>query len=244
MRVHQLFSGLALLAFTLPAPAADDSWTELLGDEKLEAWKNPAPEWVFAGDAALDPKNPRRLEAKPGQGVWVNGPKGRIRDLVTKKNFRDVEVHLEFLIPKGSNSGIKFEGLYEIQIRDTADEKELTGDSCGGIYPRAEEKPRYHHIDQGVAPLTNACRPAGQWQTLDAIFVAPRFDAKGAKVANAKLVKAVLNGQLIHENVELQTPTGGNWVKQEVAEGPLLLQADHGPVAFRNLRVRPYTGRP
>src|SRR5207248_2186834 len=128
--------------------------------------------------------------------------KGRIRDLVTKQNYRDVEIHLEFLIPKGSNSGIKFEGLYEIQIRDTANDKELTGDSCGGIYPRAEEKPKYHHIDQGIAPLTNACLPAGQWQTLEAIFLAPRFDKQGKKTANARLVKAVLNGKLIHDNVE------------------------------------------
>ena len=26
---------------------------------------------------------------------------------------------------------------------------------------------------------------------------------------------------------------------KEVAQGPILLQGDHGPVAFRNIRVRP-----
>ena len=176
--------------------------------------------------------------------MFINGPKGRTKDLITKENFRDVEIHVEFLIPKGSNSGVKFEGLYEIQIRDTANDKELTGDSCGGIYPRAEEKPKYHHIDDGIPPRVNACLPAGQWQTLDAIFMAPRFDDKGKKTANARLVRALLNGQVIHENVELKTPTGGNWVKKEIPEGPLLLQADHGPVAFRNVRVRAYQGVP
>ena len=51
----------------------------------------------------------------------------------------------------------------------------------------------------------------------------------------------MLNGTLIHENVELATPTGHAWHDKEVPTGPLLLQADHGPVAFRNVRVRPYT---
>jgi hypothetical protein len=49
-----------------------------------------------------------------------------------------------------------------------------------------------------------------------------------------------LNGQVIHDDVEVKTPTGQAWRDKEVAEGPLLLQADHGPVAFRNIRVRPH----
>jgi hypothetical protein len=47
------------------------------------------------------------------------------------------------------------------------------------------------------------------------------------------------NGQLIHENAEAATPTGNAWVKKEQPTGPLLLQADHGPVAFRNIRIKP-----
>jgi hypothetical protein len=145
------------------------------------------------------------------------------------------------MIPKGSNSGVKFHAHYEIQIQDSFGKtKELTGDDCGGIYPRAEQKPKYHHIDKGIAPKVNACKAPGEWQTLDVIFLAPRFDADGKKVANAKIVKAVLNGKVIHEDQELLTPTGHNWKNKEVATGPLLLQGDHGPVAFRNLRVRPY----
>ncbi len=215
-------------------------WTELLPEGNLGAWNDPAKDWIIAGDAELDPKNPRRLQPKPGKGVLINGAKGRIKNLVTNHIFRDIEIHVEFMIPTGSNSGVKFAGLYEIQIRDSGNDKKLTGDSCGGIYPRAEEKPKYHHIDDGIPPRVNACLPAGQWQSLDAIFIAPRFDDQGNKTANARLVKAVLNSKVIHENVDLKTPTGANWVKKEIAEGPLLLQADHGPVAFRNVRVRAY----
>jgi hypothetical protein len=51
----------------------------------------------------------------------------------------------------------------------------------------------------------------------------------------------MLNDQLIHENVELKTPTGHAWHDKESAAGPLLLQGDHGPIAFRNVRIRPVT---
>ena len=145
------------------------------------------------------------------------------------------------MISKGSNSGVKLNGLYEIQILDSHGKtKELTGDDCGGIYPRAEEKPKYHHIDKGVPPRVNAAKPAGEWQTLDITFRAPRFDADGKKTADARFVKVVLNGQVIHEDVAVHYPTGSAWrLAKEIPRGPLLLQADHGPVAFRNVRVRP-----
>ncbi len=172
----------------------------------------------------------------------MNGEKGRASDLYTKERYGDIEIHLEFYIPKGSNSGVKFHGLYEIQICDSFGKKALTGDDCGGIYPRAELKPRYHHIDKGTAPRVNACKAPGEWQTLDAIFMSPRFDKDGKKTANARIVRAVLNGQTIHENAELKTPTGNNYTKKEKAAGPLMLQGDHGPVAFRNLRIRPWNG--
>jgi hypothetical protein len=48
----------------------------------------------------------------------------------------------------------------------------------------------------------------------------------------------VLNDQVIHEDVDLKTPTGHAWRLKEVARGPILLQGDHGPVAFRNIRVK------
>jgi hypothetical protein len=159
---------------------------------------------------------------------------------VSKQKFGDVEVHAEFMIPKGSNSGVKLEGLYEIQIFDSYGVEEPKATDCGGIYPRAEQKPTYHHIDKGVPPRTNASKPPGEWQSLDIVFQAPRFDADGKKIANARFVKVVLNGQVVHEDVEVKTPTGHAWHNQEIPTGPLLLQADHGPVAFRNVRARPY----
>jgi hypothetical protein len=173
----------------------------------------------------------------------VNGAKGRAPDLYTKLEHGDLEVEVEFLIAKGSNSGIKFHGVYEIQILDTFGKDKLTGDSMGGIYPRAKEKPKYEHIDDGVAPKVNAAKPAGEWNKMSVIFIAPRFDSEGKKIANAKILKAVLNDKLIHENQEMLTPTGGNWVKPEKAKAPFMLQMDHGPVAFKAVRIREYDAK-
>src|SRR5205823_11359441 len=156
-------------ALTAPVEADEPAWVALIGAHGLEAWRAPTDGWLIGGDAALNAQNPKVLAAQAGTGVLVTGPKGRARNLVSKQSFGDVEVHVEFLIAKGSNSGVKLEGLYEIQILDSYGKKNPTADDCGGIYPRAEEKPRYHHIDKGTPPRTNASRPAGEWQTLDVL---------------------------------------------------------------------------
>lgn len=229
---------LGLLALPSRTSAQGREWTELIGGRGLAAWRRPTGAWFVAGDARVDPKDPARLVGTPGAGVIINGPEGRTANLQSQTAFGDVEAHIEFLIPDGSNSGVKLQGLYEIQIRDSRDANKLTGDACGGIYPRAELLPRYHHLDQGYAPKVNAARAPGEWQTLDIAFKAPRFDAAGKKTANARFVKVVLNGKVVHEDQELQAPTGHAWRLPEVRRAPLLLQADHGPVAFRAIRVR------
>lgn len=224
-----------------PAPAAEDGWIVLTGPQWGEVFQGPPAGWLLAENVTLSTDNPRRLAGKAGKAgkeILFNGKAGRAPDLITKQKFADLEVHVEFLIAKGSNSGVKFAGVYEVQIFDSFGKKELTGADCGGVYPRADVKPNYHHIDKGIPPKVNACKAPGEWQVLDAIFLAPRFDQSGKKTAKAKLVKATLNGQVIHENQELDTPTGHVWREKEPPSGPLLLQGDHGPVAFRNVRVR------
>jgi 3-keto-disaccharide hydrolase len=229
----------AVLAVGLSARTADDGWIDLMANP-FDAFNNPSKEWEVVGEVGLNPENAKRLSGKPGKGIIYNGPKGTTRDLITKQKFGDVEVHLEFMIPQRSNSGIKLEGLYEIQIYDSHGKKEAAATDCGGIYPRAELKPKYMHIDKGFPPRTNAAKPAGEWQTLDIIFLAPRFDESGKKTANAKFVKVVLNGQVVHENQEVPYPTGHAWHDKEVPTGPILLQADHGPIAFKSVKVREY----
>ena len=228
-----------LITLGMTAVAADDDWIPLIGDHELDAWRKPTGAWFVAGDAHPDAQNPKQLSGAPGRGVIVDGH-GKTRNLYSRQDFGDLEAHLEFLIPRGSNSGVKLQGLYEVQICDSAaSSRKLTGSDCGGVYPRAELLPRYHHIDDGFAPRVNAARPAGEWQTLDILFRAPRFDEAGKKVANARFVRVVLYGKVVQDNLELPAPTGHAWHLPEVRRGPLMLQADHGPVAFRKIRVKP-----
>jgi len=206
-------------------------------------WHN-SDKWEAAGDAALNPDNSKLLIGKPGTGVLVNGKLGKCPSLVTKRNdYRDVEVHVEFMVAKGSNSGVIFHGNHEIQILDSYGVKQPKAGDCGGIYPRAEGQPgtsSYHHIDGGSPPRVNASKPPGEWQTLDIIFQAARFDDTGKKTANARFIKVVHNGQVIQENVEVPYASGTNWDRKQFPQGPVILQGDYGPVAFRNVRVRPW----
>ena len=161
MRINAVALGLSCILLTsVRAGAAEHGWLELTADKDFAAWKGPFGDWKVTGGVGLDSKNPKLLESIPGEGFIVNGPKGRAPDLLSKQLFGDLEVHVEFLISKGSNSGVKMQGRYEIQIFDSYGVKELTGNDCGGIYARAELKPKYHYLDKGIAPKVNAARPA------------------------------------------------------------------------------------
>ncbi len=235
MRASPVLVGLLALALGPgPGEAGDEAWIDLA---TLDAWKSPIEGWAEAGSVAVDAKDDRKLAQGQGRGLFTNAPEGHARNLVSKETFGDVAVHLEFFIPKGSNSGIKFQSVYEVQIFDSHAIKALRGTDCGAIYPRSEQFPLYHHLDNGYPPLVNASRPAGEWQELDLIFIAPRFDAEGAKIADAR-ISATLNGRKVQDDRKVPCPTGANWNAKEKATGPLLLQADHGPVAFRNVKAR------
>jgi hypothetical protein len=131
------------------------------------------------------------------------------------------------MVPKGSNSGVYLMGEYEVQILDSygkPDDKLTQGD-LGALYSAA-------------APKKNAAKKPGEWQKFVIDFQAPRFDGK-KKIGNARFTKVELNGETIHENVEVTKGATGGALGEEVAVGPLMLQGDHGPVAYRNIRVTP-----
>src|SRR5262249_14086661 len=134
---------------------------------------------------------------------------------------------VEFNVAKGSNSGIYFMGQYEVQIFDSFGKKDadLKYGDCGGIYNTAP-------------PTTNASKAPGEWQTFAGRFQAPGFDSAATKNANAKFLRVVHNGKVIHENVEVKGPTTAALGGPERAKGPLLLQGDHGPVAFSKVFLK------
>jgi 3-keto-disaccharide hydrolase len=154
-------------------------------------------------------------------------------NLLTEREFGDCKLHVEFCVPKASNSGVYLMGRYEVQIFDSFGKDKVDFSDCGGIYERAVG-------DKGAggrAPDVNACKPPGEWQTFEITFRAPRFDEAGMKIANAKFIEVKLNEKIVHSNVEVERPTRSAKYNNEKPKGPLMLQGDHGPVAFRNLRV-------
>lgn len=202
----------------------------------LASWREPRGEWREAGGVSLDPADPKRFRIAEGSGVLVNGDAGKTTDLLTVEEHGDVRVELEFAIPKGSNSGVYLQGRYEVQVFDShgTAKPAYPGAECGGIYPRwTAERGEF----EGHSPRVDASRPPGEWQSLDVLFRAPRFDAAGRKVRSARFERVTLNGALIHENVEVQGPTRAARWDDERPTGPLMLQGDHGPVAYRDVRL-------
>jgi hypothetical protein len=235
-RIQIAVLALGLLQIAALAPAAEEG-TVLFSGLNLAAWRH-AGEWLVAKSVALDIGNDAKFAIAPGQGICVNGAKGLTVNLVSKDEFGDVEAHIEFCITKKSNSGVYFMGRYEVQIYDSfgVAKDKYPGIECGGVYPRWDEKAKSEF--EGHSPRVNASKPAGEWQSFDVIFRAPRFDATGGKTENAKFVKVVHNDQVVHENVEVTGPTRSAAFDDEKPTGPLLLQGDHGPVAYRNVRLK------
>lgn len=233
--------GLKLLVISMlavPASAADTRpAVELLNGKDLTGWKvkgDPKQNKWVVGEAALNPNNPREAIAKPGGHDMVNvlkfdkQGKGHERglDIYSEQKFGDAVIEVEVFVPKGSNSGIYVMGEYEIQILDSYGKKQIGPGDMGGMY--------------GAAPArVNACKAPGEWQQYVIEYRAPRFDAAGNKTANVRFIKVTLNGQLIHQDLELAKQTPGGVTGKEHAEGPLMFQGNHGPIAYRNIKIRP-----
>jgi hypothetical protein len=91
----------------------------------------------------------------------------------------------------------------------------------------------------GSRPLVNASRRPGEWQSYQIWFRAPRVDASGTKLEPARFVRVLFNGQLVQKDVDVAGPTRAHLPIPERAVNPLMLQGDHGPVAYRNIYIRP-----
>lgn len=237
--VHRVLAPALLFLVTSALTAADAQgvW-QLFDGRTLQGWRPPTGEWLVAANVTTNAADPRQFVLTPGAGVLVNGKGGKTVDLLTEFEHGDVEAHIEFCLPRQSNSGIYFMGRYELQVYDSfgVAKDKYPGIECGGIYPRwTTGRGEF----EGHSPRVNVSRPPGAWQSFDVIFRAPRFDAAGRKTANARFVKVMHNGVVVHENVEVTGPTRAAHYADEKPIGPLQFQGDHGPIAYRGLRIRP-----
>ncbi len=157
---------------------------------------------------------PRNPSAKNGwvvrDKILINAEPGN--DLMTVQKFTDFKLHVEFRIPKGSNSGLYLRGRYEVQIEDSSGldaEEHMMGSVYGFLVPRV-----------------NSAKSAGEWQSYDITLVGRR-------------VTVVLNGENIIDRAEIPGITGGALDSREGEPGPLMIQGDHGQVEFRKVLLTP-----
>ena len=160
-------------------------------------------------------------------------------DIVSKPMFGAAQIHLEYAVPHmpdqtgqlRGNSGVYVQSCYEVQILDSFQNPTYADGSNGAIYGFS-------------APMVNASRPPGEWQTYDIFFHPPRCDANRNITAPGSMT-VVLNGVLIQDRVELAKAGAGCTLPSVCEEGPLRLQDHSGfpgapdtTLQFRNIWFR------
>jgi hypothetical protein len=155
-------------------------------------------------------------------------------DIYTEQTFTDFELHVEFQAT--GNSGVYLQGRYEIQVNNDykvtpkIEEKDgkkietLPNTMCGAIYGR-------------IPPSENMGKPPMEWQSYDVIFHGSR--GQGSQGTQKARVTLVWNGEKVIDNAEIDGPTGAALDGNVTEPGPILLQGDHGRVAFRNIKIKP-----
>jgi Domain of Unknown Function (DUF1080)/PA14 domain len=210
---------------------------QIINLTNLSSFKNPGKNWEIVGNVS-GLFNGASFTTESGTGILHNKPhvQGvKSEDLIFNFDHGDINVSFDFMMPKGSNSGIYLQGQYEIQLFDSWGVKVPKVHDCGAIYERWDDvRGKGKEGFEGLPPRQNVSFAPGLWQHMEVSFLAPKFDALGKKIANAKFVKVVQNGFLIHENVELLGPTRGALLANEVAKAPIRIQGDHGEVAIKN----------
>ena len=196
-----------------PGPPPSDA-VVLFDGKDLSKWRaenGGEPRWKIEDDAMV-----------------VNGT----GSLVTKEEFGDCQLHVEWAAPAKvegegqgrGNSGAYFQGRYEIQVLDSYENKTYPDGQAGAFYGHS-------------APLVNAARKPGEWQTYDIMFRGPKVGEDG-KVQPGSLT-VLHNGVLVQDHVPVQgDATTAAMFKGVTPKGPLVLQ-DHGnPVRYRNIWLR------
>jgi len=228
-RVHDIKRPRPKIVTPADQPGAPPSDATVLFDGK------DLSRWVHRGRG---PDRGKTIDAgwKVQDGyVEVAGGSG---DLVTKEKFGDCQLHIEWASPAvidgtsqwRGNSGVLLMSRYEIQVLDSFENPTYADGQAGSIYGQ-------------WPPLVNASRKAGEWQSFDIIFEAPRFE--GDKVVKSAFFTVFHNGVLLHHR---QAAVGrmahrvvGTYAPHE-AEEPLALQDHDVPVRYRNIWIRRLQG--
>jgi hypothetical protein len=215
LRFEGRLNGGKLAGTTVDADGRTLQWTAVrapeFGPGKAVTWGPPVELFNGRDLAGWTPRTDRRPGCwRVDDGVLVANPP--CVDLISDRTFGDAKLHVEFMYPKGANSGLYLRGRYEVQINDDAG-KVLDPLRMGGVYGF-------------IQPYVDAARKADEWQTYDITLSGQR-------------ISIVLNGKVIADNETIPGITGGALDSNESAPGPLLLQGDHGKVSFRKITLTP-----
>ncbi len=175
-------------------------------------------------------------DAKGGPARWtIEGGAAvvnRTGNIFTREEFGDCQLHLEWASPTvvqgegqgRGNSGVYFQGRYEVQVLDSYNNKTYFNGQAGAVYGIA-------------APLVNPIRKPGEWNTYDIIFRTPKPGPDGKGVVPGSLT-VFFNGVLIQDHVAIGASTVAAAFSGATPKGPLMLQ-DHGSaVRYRNIWLR------
>ena len=203
-------------------PSSYLEWTGMrapaLADKDDPSWKKGDPVVLFDGHDLTGWQtvgSVRTLGWTVKDGVLSNGIGNT--NLVSEKKFMNFQMDVDFRLGPRSNSGIALRGRYEVRLADDLD-KAPSNHSSGSIAGR-------------IAPSINAGRLPGEWQTLSVRLV-------------GRQVTEILNGIRVIDKQIIDGPTDIALDTNEGEAGPILLQGDRGPVAFRKIVVYPLAKRP
>lgn len=208
----------------------------------LDGFKPVAKNWQIVGDVHVDQSKKRTFVSKPGTGILLNVPEKTMKEnLFTAFEHGDMEIELDVMMPIHSNSGLYFQGRYEVQLLDSWGIENPQHSDIGGIYQQWDNtKEQGNRGYAGHPPRINAAKAPGLWQHFKIKFQAPKFDEAGNKIKNALFQEVRLNGALIHKNQEVTGPTRSGAFEDEKPMGPLMIQGDHAGVAIRNIQYKLY----
>ena len=173
--------------------------------------------------------------------VEVTPPDGT--DIRTRGRWSDFQLHIEWATPNPptnhgqarGNSGILINGMYEIQVLDSYNDKTYPDGQAGALYGQ-------------MPPLVNPSKPPGQWQTYEIIWESPRWNDKGELIQKA-CVTVIYNGVVVQHRAEFIGRTEGigdgvaykakPFYQQHDPTVFIQLQNHHSdPVRFRNIWIR------
>ena len=203
-------------------PSTYLEWTgvraPMLTDKDDGTWKRGDPVVLFDGHNLTGWQtvgSVRSLGWTVKEGVLRNG--FGTTNLVSEKKFWNFAVEVEYEVGFHSSSGVGLRGRYLVQLADDAD-RPVSTQISGAILGR-------------IAPVLNGAHPPEEWQTMSARLI-------------GRQVTVFLNGVRVIDKQIVDGPTAIALDTNEADPGPILLEGDRGPVAFRKIVLYPLTKKP